>query len=41
MEIALFVIVGLAILYGVYYAGYRRGEADTNIRRNRIPQWRK
>ena len=35
------VIVDVAVLFATYHAGYRKGEADTNIRRNRIPDWRK
>jgi len=35
-----YVVIGLAILYGVYYFGYRKGESDTHSRRNGISQWR-
>ena len=39
--VIVYIVIGLAILYGVYYLGYRKGESDTHLRRNSISQWRK
>lgn len=34
--IIVYIVIGLVILYGVFYLGYRKGESDTHLRRNSI-----
>ena len=40
MEILAIVAVVIVYTLGIYYAGYRKGEEDTNIRRNNVAKWR-